>query len=156
MRLAILVENTFAIVLSIVITMLITDTMINQVSDFLAPQLVSNFGIALFTSFVIIFGISQYFILSYSRKKLRYHYTTSLSTKIMDNVIVVVQISLLLINLVILVQILFLSRNYTFLLMIMTFVSYSAALMAMSYFAYKFLSWYLVNKHSLIVSTLKT
>jgi hypothetical protein len=151
MRLAILAENAFAIVLSIVITMLITDTMINQVSDFLAPQLVSNFGISLFTSFVIIFGISQYFILSYTRKKLRYHHTASLSTKIMDNAIVVVQISLLLINLVILVQILFLSRYYTFLLIIMTFVSYSAALVVMSYFAYKFLSWYFVNKHSLIV-----
>ncbi|MEP6576203.1 MAG: hypothetical protein ABJB85_07240 [Nitrososphaerota archaeon] len=151
MKLALLVENGFAIVLPIVISMLITDTMINQVSDFLAPQLISNFGIALFTSFVVIFGISQYFILSYSRKKLRYRYAASLSTKIMDNAIVIVQIFLVLINLVILVQILFLSRYYTFLLIIMTVVSYSAALGAISYFAYKFLSWYFVNKHSLIV-----
>ena len=112
MKVATLVDNTFAIVMPIVITMLITDTMINQVSDFLAPQLVSNFGISLFTSFVIIFGISQYFILSYTRKKLRSHYTPSLSTKIMDNAIVVVQISLLLINLVVLVQILFLSKYF--------------------------------------------
>ena len=151
MNLAILVEKAFAIVLPIVITMLITDTMINQVSDYLAPQLVSNLGIAIFTTFVIIFGISQYFILGYTRKKLRYHYTASLSSKIMDNGIVVVQISLLIINLVILAQILFLSKYYTFLLILMTFVSDSVAIALMTYFAYKFMSWYFVNKHSLIV-----
>ena len=151
MNLAILVEKVFAIVLPIVITMLIMDTMINQVSDYLAPELVSNFGTVIFTTFVIIFGISQYFILGYTRKKLSYHYTASLSSKIMDNGIVVIQISLLLINLVLLAQILFLSKYYTFLLIVITFVSDSVVIALMTYFAYKFMSWYFVNKHSLIV-----
>jgi hypothetical protein len=151
MNLALLVEKTYAIVLPIVITMLIMDTMINQVSDYLASELVSNLGTAIFTTFVIIFGIAQYFILAYTRKKLSYHYRASLSSRIMDNGIVVVQIFLLVINLVILAQILFLSKYYTFLLIVITFVSDSVFIALMTFFAYKFMSWYFVNKHSLVV-----
>jgi hypothetical protein len=151
MNLTVLKHNSLPIVLSIVIAMLITDTMISQVSDFLAPQLVTDFGIALFTSFIIIFVLSQYYLISYTKNKIRYHYSTSLSTKIMANAIVAVQIFLVLINLILLGQILFLSKYYTVLLIIMSTVSYSTSILLMAYFAYKFLSWYFVNMHSLIV-----
>src|SRR5262245_11630875 len=139
MNITVLKHSSLPIVLSIVIAMLITDTMINQVSDFLAPQLTTDFGIGLFTSFIIIFALSQYYLISYTMKKIRYHYSTSLSTRIMAIAIVTVQIFLVLINMILLAQILFLSKYYTYLLIIMTAVSYSASILLMSYSAYKFL-----------------
>ncbi len=151
MKLAMLRQSNVEAVLLAIIVMLITDTMINQVSDFLATDLISNFGIVLYASFIIIFGISQYFILRYTRKKIQYHYSISSSTRIMDNAIIFVQSFLFLINMILLAQILFLSKYPTFLLSIITTVSYTASILLMSYFAYKFLSWYFVNMHSLIV-----
>ena len=68
-------DKNFLIVIAVVIFTLVTDTMINQVSDFLAPQLVSNFGVALFVLFAIIFGITQYIVLRYTKKKIAYMYS---------------------------------------------------------------------------------
>ena len=69
------IDKNFLIVIAVVIFTLVTDTMINQVSDFLAPQLVSNFGVALFVLFAIIFGITQYILLHYTKKKIAYMYS---------------------------------------------------------------------------------
>ena len=69
------IDKNFLIVIAVVIFTLVTDTMINQVSDFLAPQLVSNFGVALFVLFAIIFGITQYIVLRYTKKKIAYMYS---------------------------------------------------------------------------------
>ena len=52
-------DNNMFIVLTILIFVLVSDTMISQVSDLLAPQLVSDFSIALFYVFVVIFGITH-------------------------------------------------------------------------------------------------
>ena len=65
--------------------------MINQVSDFLAPQLVSNFGIALFVFFAIVSGIAQYFILQYAKRKIGYMYSRSRSTRFLYKVVYLVQ-----------------------------------------------------------------
>ena len=76
-------DKNFLIVIAVVIFTLVTDTMINQVSDFLAPQLVSNFGVALFVLFAIIFGITQYVVLRYTKKKIAYMYSRARSTRIL-------------------------------------------------------------------------
>ena len=70
-------DNNMFIVLTILIFVLVSDTMISQVSDFLAPQLVSDFGIALFYVFVAIFGITQYLVLRYTKRKISYQYVKS-------------------------------------------------------------------------------
>ena len=66
-------DKNFLIVIAVVIFTLVTDTMINQVSDFLAPQLsFSNSGVILFVLFAIIFGITQYIVLRYTKAKIDY------------------------------------------------------------------------------------
>ena len=65
--------RTCLIVMAVVIFALVSDTMINQVSDFLAPQLISNFGVALFVLFAIIFGITQYIVLQLYQEENRVH-----------------------------------------------------------------------------------
>ena len=90
-------DKNFLIVIAVVIFTLVTDTMINQVSDFLAPQLVSNFGIALFVLFAIIFGITQYIVLRYTKKKIAYMYSRSRSTRILYKIVSSIQYFLLMI-----------------------------------------------------------
>ena len=58
-------------VIAIVISIGLTDTMINQVSDFLSSELISDFGIATFCISAIILGISQFIILRYVDRKIQ-------------------------------------------------------------------------------------
>jgi hypothetical protein len=52
----------FDMVSVVAIVTLIVDTMINQVADFLIPQITSDFGIASFIVIVILSAIGQYFL----------------------------------------------------------------------------------------------
>ena len=67
-------DKNILVVITILIFVLVSDTMINQVPDFLAPQTRFNFGIALFVIFGLIIGISQFFILRYVKSKVSYMY----------------------------------------------------------------------------------
>ena len=139
------------IVLTILIFVLVSDTMINQVSDLLAPQLVSDFGIALFYVFVAIFGITQYLVLQYTKRKISYQYVKSSSTRLMYKIVTVYQYSLSAIVLMLVIQIVLTSSYSSYILVALTTISYSLSVGLMVYFAKKFLSWYLSNRQSIIV-----
>jgi len=125
--------------------------MINQVSDFLAPQLVSDFGIALFYVFTVIFGISQYLVLRFAKSKISQQYVKSSSTRIMYKIITLGQYSLLAIVILLILQMALTSSYSTYLLVALTVISYFLSIGLMIYFAKKFLSWYLSNTRSTIV-----
>lgn len=144
-------DRNFLIVIAVVIFTLVTDTMINQVSDFLAPQLISNFGVILFVLFAIIFGITQYFVLRYTKEKIAYMYSRSRSTRILYKIVSSIQYFLLMIVFLLVAQILVSSSYYTHLLVTLTIISYSLNISLMAYFSKKFFSWYLSNKYSVIV-----
>jgi len=144
-------DKNFLIVIAVIIFTLVTDTMINQVSDFLAPQLVSNFGIILFVLFAIIFGITQYFVLGYTKEKIAYMYSRSRSTRILHKIVSSIQYFLLMTVFLLVAQILVSSNYSTHVLVTFTIISYSLNISLMAYFAKKFFSWYLSNKYSVIV-----
>ena len=144
-------DNNMFIVLTILIFVLVSDTMISQVSDLLAPQLVSDFSIALFYVFVAIFGITQYLVLQYTKRKISYQYVKSSSTRLMYKIVTVVQYSLLAIVLMLVIQIVLASSYSSYILVALTIISYSLSVGLMVYFAKKFLSWYLSNRQSIIV-----
>lgn len=133
------------------IFVLVSDTMINQVSDFMVPQLISDFGVALFCVFGVTAGISQYFILDYVKRKISYQYSKSSSTRLLHRIVSIIQYSLLAIILFLITQILFTSSYPSSLLVALTIVSYGLSITLMAYFAKKFFSWYLSNKQSVIV-----
>ena len=133
-------DNNMLIVLTVLIFVLVSDTMISQVSDFLAPQLVSDFSIALFYVFVVIFGITQYLVLRYTKGKISYQYVKSSSTRIMYKIVTIVQYSLLAIILMLVIQIVLTSSYSSYILIALTIISYSLSVGLMVYFAKKFLS----------------
>jgi hypothetical protein len=125
--------------------------MINTVADFLSSQLISNFGIVLFVLFTLITGITQYFLLKYVKAKINYMYYKSSSTRLLYIVVSLIQYLLLALVFTVIIQIL-ISRSYsTYIIIALTGVSYILNISLMSYFAYKFSSWYLSNKYSMIV-----
>jgi hypothetical protein len=138
-------------VLAIVISIALTDTMINQVSDFLASQLISDFGIATFCISAIILGISQFIILRYVDRKISYLRSKSSSVKYMHRIVVVIQYLLLAIISVLIIQIVITTQYSIYTLLMITAISYSLNVVLMSYFAKKLLSWYLANRHSIVV-----
>ena len=52
-------------VILVTIAFLLTDTMINNVSDFLVPQTTSKWGISFFVVLAIVFAISQHLLLRF-------------------------------------------------------------------------------------------
>lgn len=138
-------------VIAIVISIALSDTMINQVSDFLASQLISDFGIATFCISAIILGISQFIILRYVDRKISYLRSKSSSVKYMHRIVVVIQYLLLTIISVLIIQIVITSEYSTYTLLMITAISYFLNVVLMSYFAKKLLSWYLANRHSIVV-----
>jgi hypothetical protein len=144
-------SKNMLVVIAIVISVLVSATMINQVSDFLAPQLVSNFGIALFVFFAIVSGIAQYFILQYIKGKIGYMYSRSRSTRFLYKVVNLVQYILVAIVFALVAQILISSSYSTYLLVAITVLSYALNIALMAYFAKKFFSWYKSNRSSVIV-----
>lgn len=144
-------DKNMLVAIFVVVTILTTDTMISQVADYLAPQLISSTSIILFCIFCIAGGITQYFILQYAKRKIRYQYSKSSPTRRMHKVVTVIQYSLFAVVLYLIFQILYSSSYSSYLLVGLTVGSYFLGTGLMSYFAYKFLSWYLSNKNSLIV-----
>ena len=144
-------DKIMLIVITVIISVLLSDTMINQVSDFLAPQLISDFGIGMFCAFGIIFGITQYFILDYCRRSISYFFSSSSSAKIVHKAVTLIQYSLLVIVSFLIGQILFTSSYSIYLLAALTAISYFLNIILMAYFANKFLRWYFSHKYSVIV-----
>lgn len=144
-------DRVMLIVIAITIFVLVSDTMINQVSDYLAPQLVSGFGISLFIFFVIVFGISQYLILKYIKEKIGYMISNTKSTEMLHKMVVSIQFLLLILLSFLVGQVLISASYSTYLLTIITILNYFLNVSLMAYFAKKFLSWYLSNRYSLIV-----
>ena len=145
------IDKNMLVVITILIFILVSDTMINQVSDFLVPQLISSFGVVLFCIFAVIAGISQYFILQYAKRKIDSQYLKSSSTRILYKIVSLIQYFLFALILILIIQIAFYSSYTTDLLAALTTISYAFSITMMGYFAKKFLSWYLSNRQPIIV-----
>jgi hypothetical protein len=144
-------DKNMLIVITILIFVLVSDTMINQVSDFLVPQLISNFGVGLFCAFAIIVGISQYFILDYVKRKIDDQYTKSHSTRFLHKLISLIQYFLVAVLVFLVLQILLTASYSSYVIIALSAISYLLSIGLMTYFAKKFLTWYLSNKRSIVV-----
>ena len=105
-------DKNMLVVITIIIFVLVSDTMINTIADFLTSQLVSDFGIGLFVLFALITGLGQYFLLKYIKTKIDYMYSKSSSTRLLYRLVSLIQYLLLALIVVLIVQIL-VSMSYS-------------------------------------------
>jgi hypothetical protein len=133
----------------IAIVTLIVDTMINQVADFLVPQITSNFGIASFIVIVILAAIGQYFFLEFIKRKTSEIRARAIYLKVLHGAVTVVQYALLGILAFMLFEILVMSQYPVSILIAATVLSYTLNAILMGLFAYRFFAWYRSNRYSI-------
>ena len=133
----------------IVIAILIVDTMVNQVADFLVPQITSDFGIASFIVIVILSAVGQYFFLEFIKRKTSEIRARAIYLKILHYAVTIVQYALLGILAFMLLQILVISQYPVSILIAATVLSYTLNAILMGLFAYRFFAWYRSNRYSI-------
>lgn len=116
-------DRSIIVVMAVLISVLLTDTMINQVSDFLARQLTSNFGLITFIVFGAILGMSQFFILKYVKQKISSLYSGSPPAKYLHSIVTIMQYLLLGIITALIIQTVFDSFYFTYFLIAITAIS---------------------------------
>jgi hypothetical protein len=139
----------FALVSIIAIVTLIADTMVNQVADFLVPQITSDFGIASFIVIVVLSAIGQYFFLEFIKRKTSEIRARAIYLKILHTAVTIVQYALLGILAFMLFEILVMSQYPVGILIAATVLSYTLNAVLMGLFAYRFLAWYRSKRYSI-------
>lgn len=126
------------------------EVLINNVADFLVPQITSPTGITLFAVTVIIFGICQYYLIALIKKSQE---KTKKQKRIKNlfNTVIIFQ-SILFLNIIIILSEIFIHGQYhlhnlIFSNIIVGFIS----TMLLIFFTYKFFIWYHKDKNSYIV-----
>ena len=129
-------------VILVTIAFLLTDTMINNVSDSVVPQTTSKWGISFFVILSIVFAISQHLLLRFvwwNTKDIR---SKSFLINGLLKVVIASQYTLLAILIVIICQIQFTSQYYTALLTWSTVISYLLTIILLGILARQFSLWY--------------
>jgi len=138
----------FAMISIIAIATLIVDTMINQVADFLVPQITSDFGIASFIVIVVLSAIGQYFFLEFIKRKTSEIRTRDIYLKILHGGVTIVQYVLLGILAFMILEIVVMSQYPVSILIAATILSYTLNAILMGLFAYRFFAWYRSKRYS--------
>jgi len=141
--------KVFVVLSVIVIATLIVDTMINQVADFLIPQISSDFGITSFIFTIILSAIGQYFFLEFIKRKTDDIRARTIYLKILHTAVTIAQYALLGILAFILLEILVMSQYHVSILNIVTILSYTLNAVLMGLFAYRFFAWYISKRYSI-------
>ena len=144
-------NKTLLIIVSVLIAILIIDTVINNVVDFISNEIVSSWSIILFGFIAAVSAIGQYFILDFVKQKSKEIRTKSVYLKIMHTVVTIVQSFLTAIIVFVILEIVFTSHYHGVTLMIVTDTSYILNVALLVILAHRFLLWYTSNRNSIVV-----
>ena len=127
------------------------EVLINNVADFLVPQITSSYGILLFVVIAIISGISQYYLILRIRKNQE---KTKKKQKIVKNlftIIIIFQLILYVNIMIILSGILIFDQYHLYNLIFSNIMVGFISIFLLIFFTYKFFIWYRKDKNSHIV-----
>ena len=131
--------------------MLIVDTMINYVADFLVSSVTTGWGIAAFIAMSVVFGAGQYFILDYIKRKSKEVRLKYISFKMMLIIVTVAQYALLIIIAILILQILLTSHYNTSLVTAGYTISHTLSIALSALASFWLFSWYKSNRSSIAV-----
>src|SRR5437867_1597868 len=110
-------EKRNSIIVSVLVTALMADTMISNISDIISPQLISVFGVALFIALgLLIFGPGQYLLLNYVQKVSRDLRKNKPNLNLIHKAVTITQYVLMAILSIMFIQIILTSQYYVVLL----------------------------------------
>ena len=141
----------FYIIISVVISALIIDTLLNTVADFIFEGLVTFWGVTLFFILAFIYVLGQYVILQYLKSKTRDARSKSPFLNATHKTVTIIQLFLSA-TLVYLIFQIAISREYNLVhLILVTLVSYSLNAVLLLLFAGRLFKWFRSHKNSIVV-----
>ena len=138
------------IVISIVVSSLIIDSSLSNISDVIRVS--TSWGFSAFIAVVIIYAIGQYLVLEFVKQRSRGIRSKSPHFNRLSTVVTIVQYVLTAIILFVILQIFLNSYYYTSMLTWNLSISYAMASIIMVILALEFFSWYRSNRNFIVLS----
>lgn len=139
-----------SVIMLILIVALIMDTTLSNISDMIAPQAASAWGIALFVGIIAAaFVPGQYFLSGYVKQVSAELRSKKKDLNTMYWIVTITQFVLMAVLLAIILQLIFESQYYTILLVAATMIGYVLGGVIMGLLCYRLFSWYKENKRAL-------
>jgi hypothetical protein len=139
----------FVFVVSVLFTLLMVDIILTNLSVIISVA--ASWQVALFLVMVAIFGIGQFFILEFIRRKSEDSLTKNFALKTVNRTTLVIQHVLTAFFVLVALQVIMTSHYSTSILNITLIISYSLAIAIMATLGYLFFSWYRTNKSFIVL-----
>src|ERR671910_1395366 len=140
----------FFIVISIVVSSLIIDSSLSNISDIIRVS--TNWGFSAFISVAIVYAIGQYLVLEFVKQRSMGIRSKSPRFNSLSTVVTIVQYVLTAIIVFVILQIFLNSYYYTSMLTWNLSISYAMASIIMVILALEFFSWYRSNRNFIVLS----
>lgn len=139
------------VIFCVVVALLIPDIMINYVSDFIVPILISSWSILFFVIITAVYTVGQYYILKYVNQNSREVRAKDRYLNIIHWIVTVAQYLLVAIMIYIVLEILIFSQYQTIMLSAVVNITGFLTVGILCLCAQRFFSWFRSNKNSLVV-----
>ena len=144
-------SRTILIIFCVVMAFLIPDIMINYVSDFIVPVLISSWSIFFFVIICAVYSVGSYFILRFVSENSREIRAKDRYFNIIHLTVTVAQYFLVAIMIFTVIEILITSKYHTIMLTAVTDITGFLTVGILCLCAQRFFSWFRTNKNSLVV-----
>src|SRR5215212_3231754 len=142
-------SRKFLVIISIVVSFLIMDISLSNISDIVSVS--TSWGFAAFIAVAIVYAVGQYLILDFVKKKSKRIRMKSPHFNKLSTIMKIIQYVLTAIIVFIILQIFVNSYYYTSMLSLNSSISYATASIIMMILALKFFSWYRSNKNFILL-----
>src|SRR5919106_6183459 len=142
-------SRKFLVVISIVVSLLIIDISLSNISDIVSVS--TSWGFAAFIAIAIVYAVGQYLILEFVKQKSKRIRMKSPHFNKLSTIITIVQYVLTAIIVFIILQIFVNSYYYTSMLTWSSSISYAIASIIMVILALDFFSWYRSNRNFILL-----
>jgi hypothetical protein len=139
------------VVMTILAAVLMVESSIGYIADFIPEQLASTEGIATFVGIFAIFVVTQYYVLAFVNFNNKSHNFRARFLHTTHKIVTVIQYILTGIILLVILQILTVQQYNTILLHIAISISYGIWIVMLSLLAKAFFSWYRSKKNLMIL-----
>src|SRR5215217_5232005 len=142
-------SRKFLVVISIVVSFLMIDISLSNISDIISVSTIWDF--AAFIAIAIVYAVGQYLILEFVKQKSKSIRMKSPHFNKLSTIMTIIQYVLTTIIVFIILQIFVNSYYYTSMLSLNSSISYATASIIMMILALKFFSWYRSNKNFILL-----
>lgn len=139
------------ILMVVVIITILVDSEIGYIADFIPEQLSSSMGLAAFIGIAIVFAVTQYFILSYTKQSNKETQGRALNLDLTYSIISIAQFVLVGIIAFIILQIIIAQQYSIITLYASHVISYGLWIVTLGLLAKAFFSWYRLSSKNIMV-----